>query len=168
MCFKLHPDRIKVEGGSSQYSKLKDVNQGASDATTPEHSNTTVDVVLCVIEMNEEEENYKDGEFDSSNKVVELKFEEELFGDEDVIEIFNKDSIVEQEEESEYVLPTGLLSFPSSTKLLLTGLVLWPYIYGHFLGSIFYRGVSPSKNGLSAPSLERTQLRSTARVFLYT
>jgi hypothetical protein len=50
----------------------------------------------------------------------------------------------------------------------LSGLVLWPYIYGHFLGSIFYGGISPSKNGLSAPSLERTQLRSTARVFLYT
>jgi hypothetical protein len=86
MCFKLHPDRIKVEGGSRQYSKFKDVNQGASDATTQEHSNTTVDVVLCVIEMNGEE-NYKDGEFDSSNKVVELKFDEESFGDEDVIEI---------------------------------------------------------------------------------
>jgi hypothetical protein len=93
------------------------VNQGASDATTQEHSNTTVDVVLCVIEMNEEEK-YKDGEFDSSNKVVELKFEEESFGNEDVIEIFNEDGIVEQEEEYEYVLTTGLLSFPSSTKLL--------------------------------------------------
>jgi hypothetical protein len=28
----------------------------------------------------------------------------------------------------------------------LTGLVLWPYIYGHFLGYFFYGGVSPSKN----------------------
>jgi hypothetical protein len=36
------------------------------------------------------------------------------------------------------------------------------------LGSFFYGGVSPSKIGLSAPSVERTQLRSTARVFLYT
>jgi hypothetical protein len=35
-------------------------------------------------------------------------------------------------------------------------------------GSFFYGGVSPSKIGLSAPSLERTQLLSTARVFLYT
>jgi hypothetical protein len=33
-------------------------------------------------------------------------------------------------------------------------------------GSFFYGGVSPSKIGLSAPSLEREQLRSNARVFL--
>jgi hypothetical protein len=32
---------------------------------------------------------------------------------------YNEDGIVEQEEEYEYVLTTGLLSFPSSTKLLL-------------------------------------------------
>jgi hypothetical protein len=51
---------------------------------------------------------------------------------------------------------------------LLTGFLLWPSYYGHFLGYFFYGGVSPSKNGLSAPSLERAQLRSRARVFLYT
>jgi hypothetical protein len=54
------------------------------------------------------------------------------------------------------------------TGILLTGLVLWPYIYGHFLGYFYYGGISPSKIGLIAPYLERMQLRSTARVFLYT
>jgi hypothetical protein len=36
------------------------------------------------------------------------------------------------------------------------------------LGGPFYGGVSPSKISPSAPYLERTQLRSKARVFLYT
>jgi hypothetical protein len=49
---------------------------------------------------------------------------------------------------------------------VLTGFLLWPYIYGHFLGSFFYGGISPSKIGLIAPYLERTQLCSKARVFL--
>ena len=36
MCFKLHPDRIRVEGGSRQYSKFKTTNNqdSASTATT--------------------------------------------------------------------------------------------------------------------------------------
>jgi hypothetical protein len=48
----------------------------------------------------------------------------------------------------------------------LTGFLLWPYIYGHFLGSFFYGSISPSKIGLIAPYLEQTQLRSKARAFL--
>jgi hypothetical protein len=47
----------------------------------------------------------------------------------------------------------------------LTGLVIWPSINGHFWGP-FFGGVSPSKNGLSNPSLEGAQLCSKARVFL--
>jgi hypothetical protein len=35
-------------------------------------------------------------------------------------------------------------------------------------GVLFLGGISPSKNRLSAPSLEQAQLRSRARVFLYT
>jgi hypothetical protein len=87
MCFKLHPDRMSAEGGSRQYSKFSEVTQGTSTATTQETSNTAVDVVLCVIKMNEEEEeDYKDGEYNSSNQVVEIDFNEESLGDEDVIE----------------------------------------------------------------------------------
>jgi hypothetical protein len=57
-------------------------------------------------------------------------------------------------------LPTGTLGVFFEEKdimcvlfnqLPLTGLVLWPYIYGYFLRSIFYGGVSPSKIGLIAP-----------------
>jgi hypothetical protein len=75
MCFKLHPDRMAAEGGSRQYSKFKDVTQDTSEATTQEQSNITIDVVLCVIDMNEEDY-YVDGEYDSSNKVVEIKINE--------------------------------------------------------------------------------------------
>jgi hypothetical protein len=46
----------------------------------------------------------------------------------------------------------------------LTAFMLWR----HFWGSFSYRGISSSKIGLSAPSLERAQLRLKARVFLYT
>jgi hypothetical protein len=36
------------------------------------------------------------------------------------------------------------------------------------LGVLFFGGISPTKIGLSAPSLERAQLRFKAHVFLYT
>jgi hypothetical protein len=55
-----------------------------------------------------------------------------------------------------------------AAKRFLTGFLLWPSYYGHFLGYFFYWGVSPSKIGLSGPSLEQAQLRSNARIFLYT
>jgi hypothetical protein len=41
-------------------------------------------------------------------------------------------------------------------------------ILAPLLGVLFYGGISPLKIGLSVPSLERAQLRSKARVFLYT
>jgi hypothetical protein len=66
---------MAAEGGSRQYSKFKDVTQDTSEATTQEQSNITIDVVLCVIDMNEEDY-YVDGEYDSSNKVVEIKINE--------------------------------------------------------------------------------------------
>jgi hypothetical protein len=49
-------------------------------------------------------------------------------------------------------------------ELYITGFLLWRQYWRHF----FYGGISPSKIGLSAPSLERGQLRLKARVFLYT
>jgi hypothetical protein len=39
-------------------------------------------------------------------------------------------------------------------------------ILAPLLGVPFYGGISPSKIGLSAPSLERAQLRLKTRVFL--
>ena len=71
MCFKLHPDRRSIEGWSCQFSKFKDTSnpQGGGD-TTQETSNATVDVILCVVDMNEEEESYydTDGGYDSSDQ----------------------------------------------------------------------------------------------------
>jgi hypothetical protein len=61
---------------------------------------------------------------------------------------------------------TSTLKMAFYGMVLLTGFLLWPYIYGHFLGSFFYGGISPSKIGLIAPYLEQTQLHSKARVFL--
>ena len=71
MCFKLHPDQRSIEGWSRQLSKFKDTSnpQGGGD-TTQETSNATVDVILCVVDMNEEEESYydTDGGYDSSDQ----------------------------------------------------------------------------------------------------
>ena len=74
--------------------------------------------------MSDAEEDYKDGEYDSSNQVVTLNINDEFNEEdiievfvEDIIEVFNEDGIVEWEE---YALVTNeLLSFPSSTRLLL-------------------------------------------------
>jgi hypothetical protein len=87
MCFKLDPDHMAAEGGSRQYSKFKDDTQGTSAATTQESSNATVYVVLSVIDVYEEEEDYKDGEYNSSNQIVKVKINNESFSDEDVIEV---------------------------------------------------------------------------------
>jgi hypothetical protein len=87
---------MSAEGGSRQYSKFKETTQGTSTTNTQETANTTVDVVFCVIEINEVEEDYKDGKYDSSNQIVQIDFNEESFGDEDVIEIFNENGSIIQ------------------------------------------------------------------------
>jgi hypothetical protein len=48
----------------------------------------------------------------------------------------------------------------------LTGFLLWRQYWRHFLGYIFYGGVSPSKIWPIAPSWEWEQLHLKARVFL--
>jgi hypothetical protein len=50
--------------------------------------------------------------------------------------------------------------------IMLTGFLLWRQYWRHFWGSFFSVGISPSKIGLTAPSLERAQLLLNARVFL--
>jgi len=115
-------------GGNRQYSKFastENPQEGGDEASV-----ATVDVILCVIDMSDEEEDYKDGEYDSSNQVVALNINDEF--NEDIIEVFNEDGTVEEdiievfnedgtvEWNNEYALVTNeLLSFPSSTRLLL-------------------------------------------------
>ena len=88
MCFKLHPDRKGFGiGGNRQYSKFAATEnpQGGGD----EASAATVDVILCVVDMSGAEEDYKDGEYDSSNQVVTLNINDE-FNEEDIIEVFEE------------------------------------------------------------------------------
>jgi hypothetical protein len=58
-----------------------------------------------------------------------------------------------------------MLKIPQQKRAFNSFQAIVPYM-GQEKGVLFYGVISPSKIGLSAPSLERAQLRSKARVFL--